>query len=775
MTFLRKLFGTNGSGNENSKGKICIVCGRVNTQGVKYCSSCGSEFPVLYDDYDGFISYRRETGSDLASLIKIQLENRFHKRIFLDVKELQVGRFDEALLHRIEETPNFILILSKASLDRCENKSDWLKREIMHALETGRNIIPLLVDGFAFPLDDKWALLPPDMKVLSSLNGIAYSHIHQDSAIRKIASYMKAEMPRIPIQKVPVVTESDDESHIDSAVTVIRNTSVKTNIPTDDSETSEVMQPENQPTTVILSTISEPPVQPVNTSTSPQSITHELLTQCKDEQDTSSSENLIFAENAITFAVGAKDSEIRSFCYIAGSALKYSLCGLDGNRVWYQMPGIVDKTFWLDTMSQVEQIDKRVFFKIVETEQVGYLVDIWEDWRWFHSSIKRINIDDNNVGEIEVKMDQISSIIAKQNEISVRTKGSDVFTGNLRKVKNYECSSLTMGSCLVTNDAIIALVRTNRASALTLNRIDLEDNAFLVHDRIYWDRSQLKFRLQASSSTGYFDERIRDLYIQFSEQSLGWMRISIPQIKRLTVDLEYKEAPVRIETFSGNVYQGVCSELFSLSGTLISFDKVKKNLILNSLEQEVPIIDKDISRTMNNEPSKLTGITPDDAGKEISTRQSQPDIKAGKVEKLDDKSPEIFGIEVTLRNGEILKDVQMRCGPRGWSSYVESIQFTTDLDVIRSAKFGPSSGRMLSFDKIALIRFLEFNEEEKEVIAENYSYRYWIRKANLDFNDGTRLENIYILDICYLTTPYEKIELSKIEVDMIRFGKKPSQ
>ena len=31
--------------------------------------------------YDAFISYRRETGSDLASLLKIQLENTHHKRI----------------------------------------------------------------------------------------------------------------------------------------------------------------------------------------------------------------------------------------------------------------------------------------------------------------------------------------------------------------------------------------------------------------------------------------------------------------------------------------------------------------------------------------------------------------------------------------------------------------------------------------------------------------------------------------------------------------------
>jgi len=111
----------------------------------------------------------------------------------------------------------------------------------------------------------------------------------------------------------------------------------------------------------------------------------------------------------------------------------------------------------------------------------------------------------------------------------------------------------------------------------------------------------------------------------------------------------------------------------------------------------------------------------------------------------------------------------MGCGPRGWSSYVESIEFTDDLDLIRNAIYGPKSGRIISFDKIALIKFIEFNDEEKVVIALNNPYRYWIRKVNIDFIDGNRLENVYILDICFLTTPYERIELNKIEVDFMRF------
>lgn len=211
MAFLKSLFGT-------KEPKTCPVCGQENPANAKFCSNCSSEFPDVHDHYDAFISYRRESGSDLASLIKSQLESRFHKKVFLDIKELQVGKFDEKLLLRIEETANFILILSKASLDRCVNKSDWLKREIMHALKTGRNIIPVFTEGFVFPTDEVWALLPPEMhRDLPAFNGVTYSHIYQDDAIRKIASYMKTDAEVSPWQDAGNREESQPPPPIGSS------------------------------------------------------------------------------------------------------------------------------------------------------------------------------------------------------------------------------------------------------------------------------------------------------------------------------------------------------------------------------------------------------------------------------------------------------------------------------------------------------------------------------------------------------------------------------
>jgi hypothetical protein len=192
------------------------------------------------------------------------------------------------------------------------------------------------------------------------------------------------------------------------------------------------------------------------------------------------------------------------------------------------------------------------------------------------------------LGGVDIKSDQIISMTAKQGELCVKTKDAGTFMGSLPNLEDYKCGFFTMGPCLVTRDAVIALVRTKRLHPLTLNRIAEVERPSLIPELVYWERSQLKFRILARQAVGHFDERVGDSYVQFAEQSLGWMRISIPQIKRLTVDLECNEAPVVVETFAGNVYRGVCQEQFNLSGTTISLDKVK-NLVLDSFDREGPL------------------------------------------------------------------------------------------------------------------------------------------------------------------------------------------
>ena len=134
-----------------------------------------------------FISYRREGGSETARVISQELRNR-GIRTFLDVDDLSSGHFDERLLREIETIPNFIVILTPGCLVRCNTESDWLRREIEHAIKTARNIIPILKDGFNFPVASE---LPPTMAELDKNNRIRYDHVLLAATMEKLVTFLK--------------------------------------------------------------------------------------------------------------------------------------------------------------------------------------------------------------------------------------------------------------------------------------------------------------------------------------------------------------------------------------------------------------------------------------------------------------------------------------------------------------------------------------------------------------------------------------------------------
>lgn len=106
-------------------------------------------------EYDIFISYRREGGKEYARNLTSELVSRgFHP--FLDFDELKDGKFDKRITDAIESAPVFMFILSPGSLDRCVNEDDWVRKEILHAIEHKRHIVPVDIDKQfdAFPSAD---------------------------------------------------------------------------------------------------------------------------------------------------------------------------------------------------------------------------------------------------------------------------------------------------------------------------------------------------------------------------------------------------------------------------------------------------------------------------------------------------------------------------------------------------------------------------------------------------------------------------------------------
>ncbi|KAL3269166.1 hypothetical protein HHI36_008249 [Cryptolaemus montrouzieri] len=142
---------------------------------------------------DVFISYRRSNGSQLASLLKVHLQLRGFS-IFIDVERLEAGKFDNNLLQSIQKAKHFLLVLTPSALDRCKGdceRKDWVHREIVAALQSQCNIIPITDNAFAWPEPDE---LPEDMRQVCHFNGVRWIHDYQDACVDKLERFMRGEM-----------------------------------------------------------------------------------------------------------------------------------------------------------------------------------------------------------------------------------------------------------------------------------------------------------------------------------------------------------------------------------------------------------------------------------------------------------------------------------------------------------------------------------------------------------------------------------------------------
>ena len=127
-----------------------------------------------------FISYRRVGGDVTAKLICETLKNRGYT-VFYDFDALKGGFFDTRIIQTIENCKDVIVVLPKGGLDRCADENDWVRQEICHAIKCGKNIVPVMLNGFEFP--DK---LPDDIDQIRRYNGVRFIMDYFDAVMEKI-------------------------------------------------------------------------------------------------------------------------------------------------------------------------------------------------------------------------------------------------------------------------------------------------------------------------------------------------------------------------------------------------------------------------------------------------------------------------------------------------------------------------------------------------------------------------------------------------------------
>lgn len=151
---------------------------------------------IASETKDVFISYRRSGGATVARLLCDVLNQR-NISTFFDKESLGEGDFDNAIERNLHAARNFILIVSPGLFERGRTASgqydpqitetDWVYREIRIALETGKPIIPIFVNGEqGFP-----TLLPPGIEGISRKDSLTLGHDHFEPELRKLISRLK--------------------------------------------------------------------------------------------------------------------------------------------------------------------------------------------------------------------------------------------------------------------------------------------------------------------------------------------------------------------------------------------------------------------------------------------------------------------------------------------------------------------------------------------------------------------------------------------------------
>lgn len=146
--------------------------------------------------YDIFVSYRRSS-YDSANLIATRLKAAGYT-VFFDMETLRSGKFNEQLFDVIDNCKDFLLILPPNALDRCVNEDDWVRLEVCRAKEKGKNIIPVMLNGFSWPDP-----MPIGMEDLSEYQALTASSIEYfDLAIERLQRQYLLSKPHLFTRKL---------------------------------------------------------------------------------------------------------------------------------------------------------------------------------------------------------------------------------------------------------------------------------------------------------------------------------------------------------------------------------------------------------------------------------------------------------------------------------------------------------------------------------------------------------------------------------------------
>jgi TIR domain len=117
-----------------------------------------------------FLSYRRRNESWALAVFGDLTRHGYD--VFIDYDGIASGSFETAILENIKARAHFLVLLTPAALERSRDPKDWMRIEIEAALDSGRNIVPLMLEGFNFGAAAAQSQLTGKLEALPQYNGL---------------------------------------------------------------------------------------------------------------------------------------------------------------------------------------------------------------------------------------------------------------------------------------------------------------------------------------------------------------------------------------------------------------------------------------------------------------------------------------------------------------------------------------------------------------------------------------------------------------------------
>ncbi|MBT3316154.1 MAG: tetratricopeptide repeat protein [Anaerolineae bacterium] len=156
-----------------------------------------------------FISYRR---TNFYTALAVYQDLHAHGYdVFFDYESIDSGDFEQIIFENIQHRAHFLVILSPSSLERLKEANSIMRREVEMAVDEGRNIIPLTMEGFDFGNHSSKEAFFGKLANLSSYNAVGLVPEYFDAGMEKLRRFLDIALEDVRLPALSAITEEDTE------------------------------------------------------------------------------------------------------------------------------------------------------------------------------------------------------------------------------------------------------------------------------------------------------------------------------------------------------------------------------------------------------------------------------------------------------------------------------------------------------------------------------------------------------------------------------------